>query len=528
MSDAEARAPFRRPWRTPVPPALASLAFALAVAAVVLLAVALRLPGLDPRSLYIDDTWVGVLVKEAPLSEILALRPHHPIGFLGLLSLVRRAVADPELSVQALPFAASLCLIPLVAWLVRRQTGGAAAGILAAVLVALNPELSAFSIRGKPFETDALVCLVLVALGLDTLLRPSFRRLAWLALLAAVVTPFSYPAGLVGSVVVALAFLRTLGEKRDRVPAAALFALFLAVMAALASVAFSGRGNDTLQSYWASGFMPVGSARGAFDFAASRSRRILESAFPPGWGAMGLLVPLGVAALALRKSTRPGALLAAALWASLLAAAALRLYPLSSRTAVFAYAPIVAFAAGIVGRYSARLPRPSGEALPGLLAASLVLTASTPLADSRFDDARVVEALERAARPGVGVLIYPNANWSVAYYAGWPMRLAPVDYYGTRFEARPLRARTTLLPGRTGYEVHPEFLDAALGSFFSRSPDEILYIATHLEDDCCAAHARVVDAFRAAGYTGRRLAQAHGAELLRFRREPGRVSRPGP
>jgi hypothetical protein len=526
VSDAEDRAPFRDPSAMPVPPALESLAFGLAVAAVVLLAVALRLPGLDPPTLYVDDVWTALLARDASLSATWALKTHHPIGFLALLASVRRLVADPELSVQAVPFAASLCLIPLGAWAVRRWTGGALAGVLAALLVALNPELAACSVRAKPYATDAFLCFLLVAGGAEAVLRPSLRRLAGLALLSAAAIPFSYPAGLVGPVIVAAAFLQASRERGDRSRAAALFALYLAVSAALLRLALSGRGNESLQSYWEGGFLPAGPASAAAGFVASRTRLVLASSFPRGWEALGLLVPLGAVALSLRKATRGVVLLAVALWAALFAAAALRLYPLASRTVAFAYAPIALFAAAAVAGTSFRLGRRVfGETLSGVLAASLVLTASVSLPEPEFDDARIVETLVAAARPGAGVLIYPHANWSVGYYAGWPIRLVPVDYYGTRFEARPLRERTTVLPGVAGYEERPELLKPALDRFFSDAPDEVLYLAIHLEVNGAAAHARVLGAFRAAGFAGRRLARGRGADLLLFRRTPPSANR---
>src|SRR5262249_36818695 len=125
--------------------------FWLAVGAIALLFLSLRLPGLNPDSLYLDDTWVALASREASVSELMNLRPPHPVGFILILGLFQRAVSGAELPVQLLPLVAGLALIPVAATLVRRATGGAAGGVLAAALVAVNPALSTFAVRAKPY-----------------------------------------------------------------------------------------------------------------------------------------------------------------------------------------------------------------------------------------------------------------------------------------------------------------------------------------------------------------------------------------
>jgi hypothetical protein len=87
--------------------------FAAGVAAIVVLAISLRLPGLAPPSLYLDDVWVALFAREASLADLMALRPPHPAGFMALQALALRFLPGAELSVQLIPFAASLALIPL-------------------------------------------------------------------------------------------------------------------------------------------------------------------------------------------------------------------------------------------------------------------------------------------------------------------------------------------------------------------------------------------------------------------------------
>ena len=95
-----------------------------AVAAVVVLAFSLRLPGLATPSLYLDDTWVALLARDASISPTCwrsdLLIPSDSSSFWQ-----SHAVSCPEPSspVQLVPFAASLALVPLGAWLALAADG---------------------------------------------------------------------------------------------------------------------------------------------------------------------------------------------------------------------------------------------------------------------------------------------------------------------------------------------------------------------------------------------------------------------
>ena len=183
---------------------------------------------------------------------------------------------------------------------------------------------------------------------------------------------------------------------------------------------------------------------------------------------------------------------AAALWAALFAAAALRLYPVDARTASFAYPFVALLTAWTVSTQTRRAASPLvRRGVPALLAAAVLVSSARPVAYPQFDDARLVRALAAEAKREDAVLVYPHANWAVGYYSGWPVRLVKAEYYGTRFEAQPLREGTTILPGLPGYEERPQVLDPALLEALSRRPPRVLYLATHLEVNCCTAHSHI-------------------------------------
>jgi hypothetical protein len=513
-----------------------------AIAAVVLLALSLRLPGLAPPSLYLDDTWVALLARDASLSDLLAIRPHHPFGFVVLLAIARRLLPGAELSVQLLPFAASLALIPLGAWLVWRRTGGLCGGILAAVLLALNPTLSDYAVRAKPYATDALLSLILVAASERCLAKPSPRRLARFALLASLAFLFSYPAALVGAVGFAGAFAASVASTRKRGPLMGLAAAFLAADVLLGFFFVYGQPNRALTSYWGGGFVPLHDPAVAIAFVVSRTILVFVSSFPRGFQALGILVPLGFALLLAHRGTRLAAGLLGALWTAFWVAAAMRLYPVDGRTTAFAYPLVALIAAATISTQVQRARQAViREGVPAFLAAALVVSSAVPVTYPASEDARLVRALSAEAKPEDVILLYPHANWSAGYYGGWPVHLVPVDYYGTRFEARLIREGAVTLPGLAGYEDRPQLLDPTLRNLVSRRPERVLYLATHLEVSCCAAHAHIRDFLCASGYRSERLALSPGGELLRFTRQLPRAeqgaslphprergSRPGP
>lgn len=515
--------------------------FAAGVAAIVALAASLRLPGLAPPSLFLDDVWVALLAREASLADLLTLRPPHPAGFMALQILAHRLLPGAELSVQLVPFAASLALIPLGGWLVWRRAGSVSGGLLAAALLALNPTLSDHSVRVKPYATDALLSLVLVAVTLRCLAEPSSRRLWRLALLAPLAILLSYPAALAGAVGFAVAFSSAALSTRDRGPLTRIAGVFVAAEATLGALFVLGQSNETLRSFWQTEFMPLETPAGALMFIASRTAFVILGSFPPGWRALGILAPLAVALLFRRRETRPAGALLAALWAAFFAAAAARLYPMDGRTAAFAFPLVALLAAWTISSVFRRASSPLvREAVPAFLAAAILLTSAVPVTYPPFEDARLVRALVSEARPGDAVLLYPHANWGAAYYSGWSVRLVRADYYGTRYEARLLREGSVTLPGLPGYVDRPRVLDPALFELVSRNPARVLYLATHLEVDCCAAHVHIQQVLGASGYASERLAVARGGELIRFALPPppprstalpfpiGRGSPPGP
>ena len=113
-----------------------------------------RSAGLDPHSLWYDDLWVAAVVKLDSLFEAVSLAVPAPPAFVGALWFSRRLIPDPELSLQLVPYCASLAVIPLLAIVVAMISGSRALGVVAGSLIALSPNVAYYSVFVKQYSVD--------------------------------------------------------------------------------------------------------------------------------------------------------------------------------------------------------------------------------------------------------------------------------------------------------------------------------------------------------------------------------------
>ena len=190
---------------------------ALAVAALTIVAAALRFPSLG-RSLWLDEAWRANLVlapSEAFWSQLLGAggggigAPMPPLFALALRA-VGMVVGHSAVGMRALPVLASLAAVPL-AYVVGRRAGGIAAGLVAALLFAASPTALLHGQELKQYSTDVLVVLVLLASLSAVAASPSAWR-GWivLAIVMSVAPGVAFPTALVlpGIAVAALACCR--------------------------------------------------------------------------------------------------------------------------------------------------------------------------------------------------------------------------------------------------------------------------------------------------------------------------------
>ena len=167
----------------------------------------IRSAGLDPHSLWHDDLWVAAVVKVDSLFEAVSLQVPAPPAFIGALWFSKRLVPDPELSLQLVPYCASLAVIPLLAIVVATISGSRALGVVAGSLMALSPDVAYYSVFVKQYTVDVLAIAGLLLIAVCFFRSREVRYLRLGAGLSIVSLLFSFPSVFAGVVFVNLAAL---------------------------------------------------------------------------------------------------------------------------------------------------------------------------------------------------------------------------------------------------------------------------------------------------------------------------------
>ena len=324
-----------------------------AVAALLLVALVARRPDyMLSQAFWVDEGWVADSVR-APLEQVPLLTSSTPIGWTLLLRAVPPLGGPQYLRLLPLAFAVASVL---PAWWLGRRVGGALGR--AAPLYAVAAGLAAAIVptglaRHDLKQYTAEACLTLVLVLATARLEATWTRdrlegrprthgthgpiviLAAACILAfpfSNVTPF-VTAGLLAGLAVATAARRQ--WRRLGGLAVATVAIGLAQGAFYAAVVSAGD-NAVIRAYWAHRYLPDDQGLGAAaDFAADRFRQALDSLGLGPWPVSVALVGLGLVAL-VRAGLGGVALAPPLVAAGLVAASALRLYPLlDRRTSLF-------------------------------------------------------------------------------------------------------------------------------------------------------------------------------------------------
>ena len=410
-----------------------------------------------------------------------------PLGFTLLAGLPARFVAGSQ-GLQVLPalaWLASLALFPVV---LHRLSGSALVASMGAALAAAAPLGAELALRVKHYTLDQLVT-VAVLLAMTWLLRersvPRFG--AWmLALGTGLLLSFSSVFLATGAVVAALLPIRDGAGDARSVPVAARSAVggaFLAATGAFFLLWVRRASRPVMVEYWGD-FFPASGAGGILTFLTRRASAFLGVAVP-GWaGIFLLLAPLGLVWL-WREGHRAYCVALIVFYASVLAAAFARVYPMGTgRTDAYA-TPVTALlvclgASELLRRVASdRGRRALHAALIAVFAASLVARPGPRY--PRTDDRAAVEWASARLTDQDALLLSPYAAFAEGYYGGRPIRLAPADYYGHGFDVVSERPRTlTTALGRwdvadaRGLEEERR----RLASFVDSAPARLLYVET--------------------------------------------------
>jgi len=470
--------------------------------ALMLAAVWARAGGLNPATLWYDDVWVAVLTKVSSPVDLLDIPAPGPLGFLSVLWVVRRLIADPEISLQLLPFICGLISIPLVGVAARRITGSAVGAALAAAVMALNPLVAHYSIFIKHFTVDAVVSASLLLLAAGMLTRPTVSRLAWGALVGFVSFTMSFISVIAAALLVNLgAFAVARTERyqwRATWPAAAVALAFNSAVLATYALYLRHIRNPELISFWESSYMSTDSVASALAFLRESIPAITKAALPeflwPTWP----LVFAGFAWLAWKPHRRVLAAFFGLFYATWIAMSALQMYPLGGeRTDIFSFpATIVLYCAGFYAITSwHRAARSVAFVVAVVMVAMGLLLAPTTTYFDVEGDSDIVRELQARARDNDGVVLYPSAGFIVGYYGPWPVAIERTDLIMQGYNVSLRRPSSLTLPHDDLERVAP-----VLETFLQRGSLQRVFYVTARQKSDVIPKPFVVSAFEHFGY----------------------------
>jgi hypothetical protein len=164
------------------------------LAALTLLAAALRLSTLDLQSFWYDEAFTSVHVLHPSLWATLRSVSHTenspPLWYV-LEWVDYRVFGSGEISLRLLSALAGIAAVP-VAWGIGRELAGRAAAIACALLVAVNPLFFWYSQEARVYGLFALTAATAMLCFLRALDRPSGRRMAAFGLTGALALATHY------------------------------------------------------------------------------------------------------------------------------------------------------------------------------------------------------------------------------------------------------------------------------------------------------------------------------------------------
>jgi hypothetical protein len=358
------------PRPEPLTPATGRDRLALAIAGFVALGVGLRIARfLVNEPLWGDEAFLAANLINRGYRQL--LRPLDfgqicPVLFLWIELSVVRVLGYSEMSLRLFPLACSVASVLLF----RHTAGRLVRGLpllLAVGIFAVSFHPIRHGAEVKPYASDLLVALVLLALAVEWWRTPERSRWLWvLAGFAPVALAISYPAIFIATSIGLIMVPRAWGTRRRGTRGA--FSLF-GLAAAGTFVLLNGYQNrmqskaaiQGLRAYWTASFPPAGSL---FELGKWLVRTHTGSLFAyPGGGDHGastatFLLFLSGAVWLWRRGRKEIVAVCLAPFALSLAAATLRCYPYGGEARLGQYlAPSICLLAGIgAAALVARIP----------------------------------------------------------------------------------------------------------------------------------------------------------------------------
>lgn len=428
---------------TGTPPAWPSLGVLLALAVAGAL---LRITGLGPSSLWLDDAWVALNWRAETADELLMVGATAP-GFVLLLRGVFAAAGFSAAAAQALPFVAGVLGGPAVFLVARRLKLSLPASALAGAAVTLSPIHVEQSVRVKQFAVDVLVVTAIVWLAWRVIERPQgagrWTVLVAVATIGTIVSAGTAPA--VCGAFVAASYAAWRAGSPIRMPLAAVGS-YGAIAVSWWLLVVRPNINDALRDFW-----DVAYISGPRD--VWRALQGVAGGFVSGWSVLAIVV-LVASAVQLVRRRRALALVLITPLIVAVALAAARSVPLGTgRTDLYLY-PLLALLWGS-GADAFREGWWGRRVAVGALAAVLMVPVPSPASYPSQDVRPLVEYVEARLDAGDVVLVSLNAGFAYALYTGSEVDLHRSTVFGQGFEPEVRSSAIHILdpptPGEDGF-----------------------------------------------------------------------------
>jgi hypothetical protein len=385
-------------------------------------------PWLWNRSLWLDEAYLAVNLRFRDWGGLLQTLEHDqaaPIGFLMVSKAMGTLFEWNERALRLLPLLAGVASLFLLHAIAKR-TLRAASRPVAVALLALSPMPLYYASELKPYSVDLFAALLFLWLGLPLLREAPRGTNWWMLVTAGALAPwFSFPAVFVlaGIGIVAMVAAWKRGDRAGFARIAVASGLWAASFGVQYLVALRDvRGNEFLREYWSEFFVPSGEGAGAM---AAWGGRTASDAFAGATGnTMALLAALpfatGCVALWRRCPWTLALILAPA--AVAVGAAALHLYPVGGRLALYLVpAVVLPVAEGVRG---IRWPGRGGAAIAsGLLVWLLLVPPAIHVAPffvrpiATQESRPLMALLKERLQPGDRVYIHKGAEPAFRFYA---------------------------------------------------------------------------------------------------------------
>ncbi len=454
----------------------------LIAAALVAIAVIVRVGPLDPPSLWLDDAWVALAYRTSALSDVLVTGLTAP-GFVLLLRSWLEVVGFSELKAQLPAFVAGSSAGALCFAIARRRGIHAAAALTGACFLTMAPEHILYSSRVKQYTTDALLVLLIVSVSWSYLNDPDRTSvLKWVAvssIAATLVSAAVIPAAL--AALLATGAAAASGGRRTLAPWAACSALYLSFALSWWLLVLRPAIPASLRDFWAAGYIDFDSGWSAL------ARQVWERAEALAFYAFNgptlitVFLILGAFVVTAWHRFHLGLLLAAPLVVAFLLAS-LHLAPIGrGRTDIYLLPTFCLAIAAAADPLAKRMPRlmtgASIVALAFLLALVLVLRPGPPDYPAYYVRP-LVSDLEARRQPGDRILVYAMATWAYALYTPAPVLVFAdpppgngLDIYGVEIEDDDVRILRHHLDD-------PESYDAEVAAAV-RGKERVWFIDSH-------------------------------------------------